>query len=123
MAIDKDIAMLKSVLQILSFNDKLEPASSAERINCAKIVLKTLCDNIDFDEAQANSKPSKLPNNPNPLKTLTNPQQDSYRVFVDNQNRLEKIENLSLNSDLIVDGKRVKYKDAIGKTFDTITIP
>ncbi len=124
------INMLKAISKML---EKGKDDTLETRVSCAKIMLDEVIKGLekeppgvtvtatygaDDEEAAIPSKPEPKPK-PKPLP----PKDKPYRVVVDADRKITKIEGLDLDAPVILDGITMKHKDAIGKKFTKVSLP
>ena len=115
--------MLKAISKMLGDGT---PDTLETRVRCAKIMLDEVIKGMEFKDtvfiANGTDKPQTFKvtvPEPKPLP----PKDKPYRVVVDADRKITKIEGLDLDSPVILDGKTMKHKDAIGKKFTKVSLP
>lgn len=119
--------MLQAISKMLEQQGTFEVVAFKERVKCAKLMLDKIIEGLNQDSAsipcdvelvKGEFPPSKEPE-PKPKSQ----HQGQYQVVVDADQKLSKINGLPLDTQIIVDGKKMTYQQAIGKTFGKIKLP
>ena len=114
--------MLQAISQMLEHQGTTEISAFKERVKCAKLMLDKIIEGLNgaTPDTVIHTSPIKEPTAPPKHK----PQhQGQYKVIVDTNQKLSKIEGLPLDAKIVVDGKAMTHQQALGKTFNAITLP
>jgi hypothetical protein len=120
------IPMLKAVEKMLDDNPK---DTLATRVVCARTIVSELIHSLELG-SQSEKKEKLLIKDPKP-EEVSLPEEETvpevkdglYQAVVDVDQKLTGIKGLDLEAIIEVDGKKIKHKDAIGKSFSKIKLP
>lgn len=114
--------MLRAISQML---EKGEEGTLGTRVCCAKIMLDEVILGMEdsVDEGLDLGPVHKVCPTSGQVVSKPKPKPEDYKVVVDADRKLTKIEGLDLDAAIIFDGKTMKHKDAIGKKFVKVSLP
>ncbi len=121
------VNMLKAIKKMLEIPDTADPKEAAARVDCAVMMLGEIIQGMEgatppfvldkqgftqhLNEAPAPTPETKIKSIPKPIPG------GQYKVVVDANRRLSRIEGLPLDGKVEIDGKVMTHKEAIGKMF------
>jgi hypothetical protein len=111
--------MLRAVEEMIS-NKSVEHIDIINaKINCARVILSEIIKDLEASETIYDSNKKLKPSKDLPIIPEENEQlpENSYQIIVDANKRITEIKNMPLDGKLVLDGKIITHKEAIGKTF------
>lgn len=127
------VDMLKAVKDMLLISESDEIKATMAKITCARTIVEKLIAGMEvqgittvFPETTPPGpgrvvEPSTTGAPPMPAQQKNAPT-GQYKVIVDASRRLTQIKGLPDDAPIMLNGKRVLHKDAIGQTFEEIKI-
>ena len=114
------INILKAISKMLDQEGLTETQAYMVKAACAKIMLDEVIKGLEQDGSLT------ITHDPGP-GVVTKPKPEplpkgKYKVVVDASGKMTGIEGLDPNALILMDGKKIRHKDAIGKTFEKVTL-
>jgi len=115
------VNMLKAIKKMLEIPDTADAKEAAARVDCAVMMLGEIIQGMEgatppfvLDKQGFTPHVNEAPTPKKETKSIPGGQ---YKVVVDANRRISRIEGLPLDGKVEIDGKVMTHKEAIGKTF------
>lgn len=124
------VNMLKAVSKMLEHTDKMPALQFQARVECAEIMLSEIIKGLEGKQIPnvglrlpPQDVTTKLTPEIPPTKVEVPPKEEpQYMISVDEKKQLKLIKNLPLDTEVILDGKRMTHRNAIGMKFQKIKV-